>query len=215
MTDELVAEEISKFFDLTGPVGMVLVALLFWTLVIMLSKLFTFGQGRLSRTRAANEYLRRFGEKDREAIEVLENSSAPLARLLLVGARLLQTETPLKRIEADMRDAAASYIQRLSWSNSTLELIGIIAPLLGLLGTILGMIDAFGSWQAAGSEANSATLAGGIWQALTTTALGISVAIPAIVTSRLSEARVERFREQVSVIYTRFLAAVEETRGRF
>jgi biopolymer transport protein ExbB len=215
MTDELVAEEISKFFDLTGPVGMVLVALLFWTLVIMLSKLFTFGQGRLSRTRAANEYLRRFGEKDREAIEVLENSSAPLARLLLVGARLLQTETPLKRIEADMRDAAASYIQRLSWSNSTLELIGIIAPLLGLLGTILGMINAFESWQAAGAEANSATLAGGIWQALTTTALGISVAIPAIVTSRLSEARVERFREQVSVIYTRFLAAVEETRGRF
>jgi biopolymer transport protein ExbB len=215
MTDELVAEEISKFFDLTGPVGMVLVALLFWTLVIMLSKLFTFGQGRLSRTRAANEYLRRFGEKDREAIEVLENSSAPLARLLLVGARLLQTETPLKRIEADMRDAAASYIQRLSWSNSTLELIGIIAPLLGLLGTILGMINAFESWQAAGAEANSATLAGGIWQALTTTALGISVAIPAIVTSRLSEARVDWFREQVSVIYTRFLAAVEETRGRF
>jgi biopolymer transport protein ExbB len=77
------------------------------------------------------------------------------------------------------------------------------------------MINAFESWQAAGAEANSATLAGGIWQALTTTALGISVAIPAIVTSRLSEARVERFREQVSVIYTRFLAAVEETRGRF
>jgi biopolymer transport protein ExbB len=215
MTDELVTEEIRKFFDLTGPVGIVLVALLLWTLVIMLSKLFTFGQSRLSRTRAANEYLRRFGEKDREAIEVLENSSAPLARLLLVGARLLPAETPIKRIEADMRDAAASYIQRLSRSNRTLALIGIIAPMLGLLGTILGMIDAFGNWQAAGAAANSATLAGGIWQALTTTALGISVAIPAIVTSRLSDARVERFREQVSVIYTRFLAAVEETRGRF
>lgn len=215
MTDELVAEEISKFFDLTGPVGVVLVALLLWTLVIMLAKLFTFGQSRLSRTRAANEYLRRFGEKDGEAIEVLENSSAPLARLLLVGARLLPAETPIKRIEADMRDAAASYIQRLSWSNKTLALIGMIAPLLGLLGAILSMIDVFGRWQAAGAEANSSTLAGGVSQALMTAALGISVAIPAIVTSRLSEARVERFREQVSVIYARFLAAVEETRGRF
>jgi biopolymer transport protein ExbB len=215
MTDELVTEEIRKFFDLTGPVGMVLVVLLLWTLVIMLSKLFTFGQSRLSRTRAVNEYLRRFGEKDREAIEVLENSSAPLARLLLVGARLLPAETPIKRIEADMRDAAASYMQRLSRSNRTLALIGIIAPMLGILGTILGLIDAFGNWQAAGASGNSATLAGGIWQALMTTALGITVAIPAIVTSRLSEARIERFREQVSVIYTRFLAAVEETRGRF
>lgn len=215
MTDELVAEEISRFFDVTGPVGMVLVALLLWTLLIILSKLFTFGQGRLSRNWAANEYLRRFEEKDSEAIEVLENSGAPLARLLLVGARLLQTDAPIKRIEADMRDAAASYIQRLSRSNRTLGLIGIIAPLLGLLGTILGMIDVFESWQTAGAEANSGALAGGIGRALTTTALGISVAIPAIVTGRLSDARVERFREQVSVTFARFLAAVEETRGRF
>lgn len=215
MTDEIVAEEISKFFELTGPVGMVLVALLIWTLAIMLSKLFTFGQSRLSRTRAANEYLRRFGEKDGEAIEVLENSSAPLARLLLVGARLLPTDAPLKRIEADMRDAAASYIQRLSRSNRTLSLIGIVAPLLGVLGTILGFIDVFGNWGAQGAGADAGMLAGGVSRALMTTALGIIVAIPAIVTSKLSEARVERFREQVSVIYTRFLAAVEETRGRF
>jgi biopolymer transport protein ExbB len=215
MTDELVAEEISKFFDMTGPLGWVLVALLLWTFLIILSKLFTFGQGRLSRTRAANEYLRRFGEKDGEAIEVLENSSAPLARLLLVGARLVQTDARMVRIEADMRDAATSYFLRLSRSNRVLELIGIIAPLLGILGTILGMIDAFQAWQAAGAEADSAVLADGVWQALTTTALGISVAIPAIVTYRLSDARIVRFREQVSVIHARFLAAVEESRGRF
>jgi biopolymer transport protein ExbB len=215
MTDEFVAEEISKFFDMTGPVGMVLVALLLWTILIILSKMFTFGQGRLSRTRAANEYLRRIGEKDREAIEVLENSSAPLARLLLVGARLVQTDAPRVRIEADMRDAATSYFLRLSRSNRMLELIGIIAPLLGILGTILGMIGAFQAWQAAGAEVDSTVLADGVWQALTTTALGISVAIPAIVAFNLSESRIERFRQQVTVIFGRFFAAVEETRGRF
>ena len=215
MTDEFVAEELSKFFDLIGPVGIVLVALLFLTIVIILSKLVTYGQNRLSRTRTVNEYLRRFGEKDREAIEVLEHSSDPLARLLLVGARLMQTEAPMMRIEADMRDAATSYLLRLSRSNRTLELIGHIAPLLGLLGTILGMIDAFQAWQAAGAQADTGVLAGGIWQALTTTALGISVAIPAIVTFNLSENRIERFRQQISVIYGRFFAAVEESRGRF
>lgn len=215
MNDEIVAEEISQFFELVGPAGIVLVALLFLLIIIVLLKLVTFGQNRLSRTRTANEYLRRFGEKDREAIEVLEQSSDPLARLLLVGGRLAQTEASMMRIEADMRDAATSYYQRLSRFNRTLELIGIIAPLLGLLGTIFGMIDAFQAWQAAGTGADAGALAGGIWKALTTTALGISVAIPAIVTFNLSENRIERFREQVNAIFGRFLAAVEETRGRF
>ncbi|HKJ61197.1 MAG TPA: MotA/TolQ/ExbB proton channel family protein [Hyphomicrobiales bacterium] len=214
MTDELVAEELSKFFDLIGPVGMVLVALLVLSLLIILSKLFMFGQRRLTRTRSANEYLRRIGENDREAIEVLENSSAPLARLLLVGARLAQTEAPMIRIEADMRDAATSYLQRLSRMNRTLELIGIIAPLLGLLGTVFGIIDAFQVLQASGAQADPAALAGGIWEALTTTALGIIVAIPAIVAFNLSEARIEKFRQLVSAIFGRFLAAVEASRGK-
>ncbi|MBX2805886.1 MAG: MotA/TolQ/ExbB proton channel family protein [Hyphomicrobiales bacterium] len=215
MTDELIAEEISKFFEMTGPVGVILVGLLCWTFLIILSKLFIFGQGRLSRKRAVNEYLRRYGEKDKEAIEVLENSGAPLARLLLVGARLVQADASRIRIEADMRDAAASYLIRISRSNRTLELIGVIAPLLGILGTILGLIEAFRTWEAAGDDAGRAVLAGGVRQALTTTALGICVAIPAIVTFNLSESRIEGFRQQVGVIFDRFFASVEEKRGKF
>lgn len=214
MTDELVTEELSKFFDLIGPVGMVLVALLILSALIILSKLFMFVQRRLFRTRSANEYLRRLGENDREAIEVLENSSAPLARLLLVGARLAQTEAPMMWIEADMRDAATSYLQRLARANRTLELIGIIAPLLGLLGTVFGMMDAFRVWETSSAHAEPAALAGGILEALTTTALGLIVAIPAIVTFNLAEARIENFRQQISVFFGRFLVAVETYRGR-
>lgn len=60
-----------------------------------------------------------------------------------------------------------------------LELIATIAPLLGLLGTVLGMIDAFQALQTTGSRADPAVLAGGIWEALLTTAAGMAVAIPA------------------------------------
>lgn len=214
MIDELVAEDLSKFFDLIGPVGMVLVALFILSVLIILSKVVMFARRRLSRTRSANEYLRRLGENDHEAIEVLEHSSAPLARLLLVGGRLAQTEASLMRIEADMRDAATSYLQRLSRANRTLELIGIIAPLLGLLGTVFGMIDVFRAWEASGAQAEPAALANGIMEALTTTALGLIVAIPAIVTFNLTEARIENFRQQVSVFLRRFLAAVETSRNR-
>lgn len=60
-----------------------------------------------------------------------------------------------------------------------LDLIVTIAPLLGLLGTVLGMIAAFQALQEAGVQADAATLAGGIWEALLTTAAGMAVAIPA------------------------------------
>jgi len=60
-----------------------------------------------------------------------------------------------------------------------LEVIATIAPLLGLLGTVLGMIAAFQALQVAGTQADPATLAGGIWEALLTTAAGMAVAIPA------------------------------------
>lgn len=60
-----------------------------------------------------------------------------------------------------------------------LELISTIAPLLGLLGTVLGMITAFQALQSTGAQADPTILAGGIWQALLTTAAGMAVAIPA------------------------------------
>lgn len=214
MTDALLAQELSEFLDLIGPAGIILLALSVLSLALILAKLFTFGQAGLSRTRTANEYLKRFGENDADAIELLEHSPDPLARLLLVGARLARTDAPLARIEADMRDAATTYLQKLSRSNRTLEVIGLVAPLLGLLGTIFGMIDAFQALQQSGAQADPASLAGGIWEALWTTALGLIVAIPAIVTFNLSESRIERFRQQTTVIFGRFLAALETSRGR-
>lgn len=62
-----------------------------------------------------------------------------------------------------------------------IDLIVTIAPLIGLLGTVLGMIDAFQALQDSGAQADPAALAGGIWEALLTTAAGMTVAIPASV----------------------------------
>lgn len=62
-----------------------------------------------------------------------------------------------------------------------LDLIVTIAPLIGLLGTVLGMIAAFRTLQDSGGQADPSLLAGGIWEALLTTAAGMTVAIPAAV----------------------------------
>lgn len=87
-----------------------------------------------------------------------------------------------------------------------LDLIVTIAPLLGLLGTVLGMIAAFQALQTAGVRADPATLAGGIWQALLTTAAGMGVAIPASLALTWFDSIAERLQGQMEDDATRIFA---------
>ncbi|MFN3644751.1 MAG: MotA/TolQ/ExbB proton channel family protein [Gemmobacter sp.] len=84
-----------------------------------------------------------------------------------------------------------------------LELIALIAPLMGLFGTVLGMIAAFAALEGSGARADPAILAGGIWEALLTTAAGIAVAIPASVALAWFEGVVERLRHDMEDAATR------------
>lgn len=84
-----------------------------------------------------------------------------------------------------------------------LELISTIAPLLGLMGTVLGMIAAFQTLQATGARADPAALAGGIWEALLTTAAGMAVAIPAGVALVWFESVIDRLRHDMEDAATR------------
>ncbi|AHM03406.1 Ferric siderophore transport system, biopolymer transport protein ExbB [Roseibacterium elongatum DSM 19469] len=84
-----------------------------------------------------------------------------------------------------------------------LDLIVTIAPLLGLLGTVLGMIAAFQALQEAGIQADPATLAGGIWEALLTTAAGMGVAIPASMALTWFDAVADRIQAEMEDDATR------------
>lgn len=84
-----------------------------------------------------------------------------------------------------------------------LELIATIAPLLGLFGTVLGMIGAFQALQEAGSQADPGVLAGGIWEALLTTAAGMGVAIPAAMAGTWFEAVADRAQAEMEDTATR------------
>ncbi len=84
-----------------------------------------------------------------------------------------------------------------------LEVIATIAPLLGLLGTVLGMIAAFQALQASGARADPSVLAGGIWEALLTTAAGMAVAIPAAVALAWFESVIDRVAADMEDLATR------------
>ena len=71
--------------------------------------------------------------------------------------------------------------EKLNRFMPTLEIIGQVSPLIGLLGTVIGMIDSFNELELGGSLVDPSILAGGIWSALLTTAMGLIVAIPALI----------------------------------
>jgi len=82
--------------------------------------------------------------------------------------------------------------QRLDFGLPTLGILGSTAPLLGLLGTITGMIKAFMVIEAAGGKVDAQALAGGIWEAMITTGVGLAVAIPLVILLHFLEGSVER-----------------------
>ena len=101
---------------------------------------------------------------------------------------------------------ARAQLQEISAGLRALELVVTIAPLLGLLGTVLGMIDAFQALQLEGGNADPATLAGGIWAALLTTAAGMAVAIPVAMCLTWFDTIHDKMRHSFEDIATRIFA---------
>lgn len=107
------------------------------------------------------------------------------------------------RAREETTRVAKTLLAQAGGSLRTLDVIATLAPLMGLLGTVLGMIAAFQALQASGSQADPATLAGGIWEALLTTAAGMAVAIPASASLSYFDGVVDRLRLDLEDIASR------------
>ena len=127
-----------------------------------------------------------------EAQMLLNGQSNPRARVLSHALKMLGSE---QYSTTEIRDEALRRA-RLGLSRQEshlriLEVIAMLAPLLGLFGTVLGMIEAFRAMESAGAQVNPAILSGGIWQALLTTAVGLAVAIPVSIAHSWFERKLE------------------------
>jgi len=121
-----------------------------------------------------------------------------------LAAPVRDAQGSVARVEAEM----AAHIAGLERGFRLFDTIAQLAPLLGLFGTVLGMIAAFQAMQAAGNATDPAVLAGGIWVALLTTAVGLAVGMPASVVLNWFESRVAGER----VMANRLIAAVPARR---
>ncbi len=209
----------SSLLELGGPVVLILLGLSIAALAVILAKTFQFSFARVGRHKLMRQSvsLWRSGEREKATQILLKDRalSAALIRGAMDSIQRLEQQ-PLSLQERDIREerlreeisarAADRLFSLASWLKA-LDLLTQIAPLLGLLGTVLGMIDTFQTLQEAGASANPGSLAGGIWVALLTTACGLAVAIPVSVAVTWFEARLEKERAALEVSLTGIFTA--------
>jgi biopolymer transport protein ExbB len=111
-----------------------------------------------------------------EALSICDATPGPVARLVKVA--ILNRERGREGVREALEEAGLIEVPPLEERLNLLATIAQIAPLMGLLGTVLGFIKIFMRLQAAGSMAREQGLAGGIWEALLCTAAGLALAIP-------------------------------------
>lgn len=112
-----------------------------------------------------------------EALSICEATPGPIARL--VKTAILNRDHGRERVRESLEEAGMVEVPRLEEKLNLLATIAQIAPLLGLLGTVLGFIKVFDKMRDAGLTANVQMLSGGVWEALICTAAGLAVSIPA------------------------------------
>ncbi|MBN7798404.1 MotA/TolQ/ExbB proton channel family protein [Parahaliea mediterranea] len=153
------------------------------------------------------------GELDAPRIKSLRQSS-PLGRILAAG--LSNASHGRDVMKESIQEAASHVIHELERYLNTLGTIAAVAPLLGLLGTVVGMIKVFAEIMAQGTG-NASALAGGISEALITTAAGLAVAIPALVMHRYLSGRIDGIvveLEQETIKLVDALHSEEQPAGR-
>ena len=188
-----IAEQLNRVFELGGPIVVILGMFSVLSIAIILFKLWQFYAMGLRRRGVAGAAVKKWVAGQRQAAysDVAQHSSqiSNVVAHAMRGQTRLGSENMLVR--EDIENLSSHFVRRASSYLRGLEAIAQISPLLGLFGTVLGMIDGFRALQNAGATVDPSVLAGGIWVALLTTAVGLGVAIPATLILNWFESQIE------------------------
>ncbi|MEO1502183.1 MAG: MotA/TolQ/ExbB proton channel family protein [Pseudomonadota bacterium] len=182
-------ELIRRVADLGGPVVLILILVSILTFAVIFYKLWQFSTAGVGRHRALVQAVDAWDQGDRGmAIQRLSQSKSYLAPVIEMA--FVSTDKDPKRLDAE----AETRFAKLESGFRFLDSVAQLSPLLGLFGTVLGMIEAFQALQEAGAQVDPSILAGGIWVALLTTAVGLAVAMPTSMVLSWFESRMDAER---------------------
>jgi biopolymer transport protein ExbB len=178
--------------DLLKPGGIIMFPLLLCSvlaLAIIIERFWTLRVSRLAPKSMVQDLWASIRKKELNARKIKElKETAPLGRVLAAG--LVNAKHGREIMKESIQEEASHVVHEMERFLTALGTIAVITPLLGLLGTVIGMIKVFAQLQLEGAG-NAAALAGGISEALITTAAGMTVAIPALIFHRYFLRRVD------------------------
>lgn len=202
MTDFMLSP-FQKLMELGGPVLLLLAAMSVVSVTLVLYKLWQFRSARIGQQKPIRLAMSQWDTGQAHAARTtLKSSDHCLAHVYLLGTDLEHSDTARPRLEAEAEQA----LLPLERGFRVLDTIAQLAPLLGLFGTVLGMIEAFQALQQAGSQVDPSVLAGGIWVALLTTAAGLAVAMPTSIALSWFEGQIDAERILANLTISTLLA---------
>ncbi len=201
-------------FELLAKGGVLVIPILFCSVValsIFLERVIRFARMRKRGDGLELEVAEKLKNKqDQDAYEIAGSSDSPMGRVLVQAIEVKDQDR--ETLETVIVHATDGEVKELSRYLQALATIGNIAPILGLLGTVIGMMRAFMVIQEMGGKVNAAVLAGGIWEAMMTTALGLSVALPTMVAHSYLLSRVDKYEARLQDGAVTFLKTVSNFR---
>jgi biopolymer transport protein ExbB len=206
---------LGPLLDKGGPIVMLLMILSVISAAVILLKIVQFWTAGLSRRHFVDPAVASIEAGDLEgALKTVSKNRTPLARAMAAGIRAkLRGDLRDEDVASEIARVGAVELGTLQSYFRWLEIIGNVSPLLGLLGTVIGMIQAFQKLEAGGSKVDPALLSGGIWTALLTTAVGLVVALPAITALNLFEGKVDQVRLSMRDASARVIAGLHARPG--
>ncbi len=201
-------------FSKGGFVMYALALLSVYAVTVIIFKVMQFRKSNVFDRSFIEPALRDIKHGDREqATNTLKNIRGPVARIMRVTFECVANrEMSQKSKEAEIARIGSADIRYLESHLRGLEMTAMIAPLMGLLGTVIGMINSFSKLSSAGTHVDPTVLAGGIWEALLTTAGGLAVAIPALAAHYVLDGVIEKVRASMKDVSVQILALEDEFR---
>ena len=198
----------SRLVELGGPVVSVLLAMSVLAVGVIVLKAWQFLSLGLFRARFIEHALRYWhAGRMHEAMHVLGRRPHPVAAVLRTAMDGLAAAVPEALLREEVARQGIEATEALRSHVRLLELIATLSPLLGLYGTVIGMIDAFQQLDRGGAQVDPSALSGGIWVALLTTAVGLAVAIPAAAAASVLAGIADRVAHRMEDAATRVFTA--------
>ncbi|ASJ75202.1 MotA/TolQ/ExbB proton channel family protein [Granulosicoccus antarcticus] len=202
-------DSFAQLLALGGTVTLILIAMSMVALTIVIVKSIQMYAERSRNSSAIDRALLLWRQDDRTgAIASISHAQSGVGRLLKVAMQGCESPGVSEaHVKEEIQRLASGDMENYRSHLRSLEFIGTVSPLLGLFGTVLGMIEAFRQMEQAGSQVDPSVLSGGIWQALLTTGVGLAVAIPTMLAHQWLDRRAERHAHRIEDTVTRVFTA--------